>query len=336
MQTTTINLNDIKLSNEYLRLDTDVESLQKSIEKVGLINPLTINKQNELLAGARRYEAIKALGWQEVPVHVVDRESLEQELISIDENLVRKSLTKLEFEKCLNRGREIYEELNPVATKIDITIKELTPAEKKQAKIEEEEDQDSFAAVTAEKTGLSKSVIKGAIKRDELASDAVKKARSQGTLNASQTNEIIKLKKEEQEEVLPLIADKTVKEVKRIIDAVKSGGVSAGHEESDKLVPMPKEYQSVKNLTKRLNKNLSRILLEELSYEGEEKNIILKEVRKLKDNLDLFFKLDQAESSYSHHQTDDSGHEDSDSTRDQDFNPAYIAETHESVSQPEA
>ena len=155
MQTTTVNLNDIKLTNQYLRLDTDVESLQKSIEKVGLINPITINKDNELLAGARRFEAMKALGWTEAPVHVVDRQSLEQELISIDENLVRKALTNLEFEKCLNRGREIYEELNPVATKVDVTVKEMTPAEKKQAKIEEDEDQDSFAAVTSEKTGLS-------------------------------------------------------------------------------------------------------------------------------------------------------------------------------------
>jgi len=119
-----------------------------------------------LLAGSRRFQAITELGWKEVDAHVVDRDVLQQELISIDENLVREPLNKLELEKCLNRGREIYEQLNPDANKIDIS-----------------------------KTGLSKSVIKSAIKRDALAADSVKQARSQGELNASQTNEIIQLDK---------------------------------------------------------------------------------------------------------------------------------------------
>lgn len=286
-----MNLSEIKLSSEYLRLDTDVDSLKKSIEKVGLINPLTVNTENELLAGARRYQAVTALGWEEVPVHVVDRQTLEQELISIDENLVRTPLDKLEFEKCLNRGREIYEELNPLANKIEVSARDLTPEEKKKEKELEEQDQDSFAAVTAEKTGLSKSVIKGAIKRDALASDAVKAARRAGTINASQTNEIIKLDKEVQERILPVIADKTVKDAKKIITAAKSGGMDAAIEESENIIPLPKEYANLKNLAKRVNKNLSRILLEELAYEGPELKSINKEVFKLKENLDTYFRM---------------------------------------------
>ena len=323
MQTTTISISDIKLSSKYLRLETDVESLKRSIEKVGLINPLTINKENELLAGARRFKAIETLGWSEVPVHVVDRKSLEQELISIDENLVRKPLAGLEFEKCLNRGREIYEELNPLANKIDVkqTDEGLSSEEKKKLKEEEEADQDSFAAVTAEKTGLSKSVIKSAIKRDALASDNVKNARSLGTLNATKTNEIIKLDKNEQDEILPLIADKTVKEAKKIITAVKNGGIEAAYEEEKRIIPLPKEYVAIKNLSKRLNKNLSRILLEELSYEGEEKALIQKEMYKLKENLDHYFKLTQTE----YHSNDEVNDEE---VKDQEFNPEYM-ESHD-------
>mgnify|MGYP002332047964 FL=1 len=286
-----MNLSEIKLSSEYLRLDTDVETLQKSIENVGLINPLTINNENELLAGARRYQAVTALGWTEVPVHVVDRQTLEQELISIDENLVRSPLDKLEFEKCLNRGREIFEELNPLVNRVDLTIKDLSTEEKKAEKELEEQDQDSFAAVTAEKTGLSKSVIKGAIKRDALASEAVKQARRVGDINASQTNEIIKLDKDIQERILPVIADKTVKEAKKIIAAAKTGGFDAAIEESDNIIPLPKEFANLKNLSKRVNKNLSRILLEELVYEGPELKSINKEIFKLKENLDTYFRM---------------------------------------------
>ena len=95
--------------------------------------------------------------------------------------------------------------------------------------------------MTAEKTGLSKSAIKSAIKRDELASEVVKKARGEGELNASQTNEIIKLEKQTQEQVLPLLANKTAKETRKIVLAAKNEGVSAAVEESEKIVPMPPE-----------------------------------------------------------------------------------------------
>lgn len=291
MQTTTINIDEIKLNSEYLRTETDVDTLKSSIENIGLINPLTINKENELLAGARRYTALKELGITEVPVHVVDRQSLEQELISIDENLVRKPLDKLEFEKCLNRGREIYEELNPTATKVEVEKFATTTEEKKLEKAQEEQDVDSFAAVTALKTGLSKSVIKGAIKRDALASDQVKKARRLGTLNASQTNEIIKLDKDIQEKILPMIADKTVKEAKQIITAAKRGGIEEANQEIETMVPLPAEYAHLRNLSKRLNKNLTRILLEELAYDGKESDSIMKEMRKLQENLEHFFKM---------------------------------------------
>ena len=289
MELATRKLTDITTKSEYLRIKTDVDTLKKSIEKVGLINPITINKDNELLAGARRFQAISELNWDEVPVHIVDKDVLEQELISIDENLVRSPLSNLEFEKCLNRGREIYEELNPTAIKVDISNKDLNTENRQKLKEQEKLDTDSFAAVTAEKTGLSKSVIKSAIKRDALASNSVKKARGMGELNASQTNEIIQLDKDVQEEVLPLISDKTVKEAKLIIKAAKQGGIDAALEETEKLIPLPKEYTLIKSPLKRVNKNLSRILLEELKYDGPEQQQINKEMRELKENLERYF-----------------------------------------------
>ena len=38
---------------------------------------------------------------------------LEKELVSIDENQVRKDLSKLEIESHLRRAKEIYQQLNP-------------------------------------------------------------------------------------------------------------------------------------------------------------------------------------------------------------------------------
>ena len=59
-----IGVAEIKLDSEYLRVDTDVETLKKSIASVGLIHPLTVNQDKQLLAGARRLQALRELGWK--------------------------------------------------------------------------------------------------------------------------------------------------------------------------------------------------------------------------------------------------------------------------------
>ena len=188
-------LNDLKATNAYLRLGTDVTELEKSIKTIGLIAPLVISPDNVILAGARRYQAMLNLGFTETPVMVADLSALESELVSIDENLVRKDLTKIEIEGHLRRAKEIYQALNPhedsapIVTKnaddesIEI-VKEVLPAEK-------------FLNMVSEKTGLSPKQIHEAINRDELASSTVKEARKNGELSLSQTNEIVTLKKSE-------------------------------------------------------------------------------------------------------------------------------------------
>ena len=291
MNITTRKIADIKLESEYLRTDTDVSALKKSLASVGLIHPVTVNGKDELLAGARRFQAAKELGWVELPVHVVDRSDLEQELISIDENLVRTALGPLELEQYLNRGREIYESLHPDANKVTLSTEPLSAEEKARQKEEEEADEDSFAAITADKTGLSKSVIKGAIRRDALASEAVKRARSEGELNATKTNEIIKLDHEDQERILPLVADKTAKETRRIVAAAQEGGIEAAVEESESFVPLPREYSQLISPVRRANRSISRILVEELRYEGPEQRKIHNELIALKNNLIQFFEL---------------------------------------------
>lgn len=289
-------LSDIKLKSEYLRTDTDVTTLKKSVENVGLIHPVTINEDDELLAGARRFQAVRELGWDEIPVHVVDQDTLIQELISIDENLVRAPLGKLEVERLLNRGREIFETLNPTASKVDLSAEDLSPEEKQQLKEKEDNESDSFTAVTSEKLGLSKSVIKGAIKRDALASEAVKQARGQGELNATTTNEIIRLDKKAQEKILPLVANKTAKETRRIVAAAKKGGIQAAIEESEKTAPLPREYQQMISPLRRVSKSITRILAEELRYEGAEQGKINKELMELKNKLEQYFEMVGSES----------------------------------------
>ena len=50
----------------------DLRTLAESISEVGLLHPVVVTPEGRLIAGQRRLEACRTLGWTEVPVTVVD------------------------------------------------------------------------------------------------------------------------------------------------------------------------------------------------------------------------------------------------------------------------
>ena len=51
---------------------SNIDDLVDSISEVGLLSPLIIDKQNQVISGNRRLAAIKTLGWEKVSVEVAD------------------------------------------------------------------------------------------------------------------------------------------------------------------------------------------------------------------------------------------------------------------------
>jgi len=259
-------LNELKATNPYLRLGTDVTELEKSIQTLGLIAPLVISPDNVILAGARRYQALLNLGHTEAPVMVVDRNSLEKELVSIDENLVRKDLSKMEIESHLRRAKAIYQELNPepVVTQSSIeTTEEKQEEEKKKVVLPAEK----FLHMVSEKTGLSPRQIHEAINRDEMAAPVVKEARLNGELSMSQTNEIIKLNKEDQQEAIEHIKDLPVREIKKFVKLAKVQGVQEAISATPNL-PHQKEFLEIDMGLKKLIKRLKQLQIEGIIMES--------------------------------------------------------------------
>lgn len=281
-------LSELKATNPYLRLGTDVSDLEKSIQTLGLIAPIVITPDNVILAGARRFQALSNLGYTEAPVLVVDKNPLETELVSIDENLVRKDLSKIEIESHLRRAKEIYQDLNPEPEVIEETVTTETKTEVKKVVLPAEK----FLNIVSEKTGLSPKQIHEAITRDEMASPVVKEARKNGELSLSQTNEIVKLNKDEQKIAIDHIKELPVREIKKFVKIAKVQGV----EQAIKATPNDpnqKEFLEIDSALKKLVKKMKQLQLE-----GIELNDFPEDTQKLFQELMSFSTGEEVSSHY--------------------------------------
>ena len=79
--------------------DEKIEELSRTIHTHGVIQPIVVRpfgEQYEIIAGERRYRAIKKLGWPEVPAIVRNLNDKETASIALIENLQREELTAIE------------------------------------------------------------------------------------------------------------------------------------------------------------------------------------------------------------------------------------------------
>lgn len=68
---------------------SSIEELMESITQVGLLQPLIIDTNNQIISGNRRFESIKRLGWEEVDVIEREVKEGEEELLLIHYNKQR-------------------------------------------------------------------------------------------------------------------------------------------------------------------------------------------------------------------------------------------------------
>ena len=63
---------EIKVGPRFRKDAGDLSSLKQSIQEVGLLHPIIVDSENNLIAGLRRLKAVEMLGWKTVEVHIIN------------------------------------------------------------------------------------------------------------------------------------------------------------------------------------------------------------------------------------------------------------------------
>jgi ParB family chromosome partitioning protein len=93
-----VPLDDIIVKKRIRKDMGDIIALADSMKHYGQMNPIVLNSRNHLIAGGRRLEAARYLGWRTISAVVIDvDETLSMLEYEVEENLQRQNFTSEEL-----------------------------------------------------------------------------------------------------------------------------------------------------------------------------------------------------------------------------------------------
>ncbi|MGG9999719.1 ParB/RepB/Spo0J family partition protein [Pseudovibrio ascidiaceicola] len=245
-----------------------IEVLASSLDELGLKEPIVVrevkhgrSKQIELVAGAHRLAAAAKLGWEEIPVSLVEASDLEARLIEIDENLMRRELNPLDRAIFLNERKLVHEEMYP-ETKHGGDVKSAEFKEKNQmANLATR-----FSKAAADRTGLSERSIRRAVSIiSKLSPDVIELVRETGLAESGKELEALAKKEPAaQRAILSVIADGTAQKVSQaeVLLSMKSSMAPVSEEE--------KAFRTLLASWNRLGRKRRRSFLDALGLEASD------------------------------------------------------------------
>jgi len=106
-----IPISDIKVKKRIRKNMGDINALADSMKRFGQICPIIITRKNILIAGGRRLEAARLLGWRTINAVISEIPAgLSQLEYEVEENFQRRDFSKEEAE---DAARKIHRMQNP-------------------------------------------------------------------------------------------------------------------------------------------------------------------------------------------------------------------------------
>jgi len=106
-----IPIKDIIVRKRIRKDMGDIEALAESLKHYGQISPIVISPKNVLIAGGRRLEAAKYLGWRSINAVISESSSeLARLELEVEENMQRRDFN---MEEVAEATKKIYRLQNP-------------------------------------------------------------------------------------------------------------------------------------------------------------------------------------------------------------------------------
>lgn len=250
-----VNPTDVIVKNNF-REHFDIEDLKQNMAANGLLQPIVITIDKELVAGERRLRAARELGWEKIDCVVRDFETdTAQTAAGIFENMKRESYTKSEEMKALAWLDEHWKESGKVTTKAD------TGRGKKK-----DSGSLSFAEKVAKETNQSVSAVKEKTRIGKRMTSKVAKAIDKGEITQKQAEQIVRLENsEEQDAVLEQAKGKPLEVTKLLVAR------EIGFEDTEATKYTNKLLADLKRYGNGLGRTLVRIVNDDIVFHGLQK-----------------------------------------------------------------
>lgn len=139
-----VRIVDVKIGSRTRKELGDIDSLAKSIEEIGLLHPIVVTPDMQLVVGRRRIEAYKRLKRKAIPAIVADNQVdvMVRLLAESDENTCRKDFTpsesvaigkhvaKLERPRAIKRQEESTSKAGKASGKARANARDICPSVK--------------------------------------------------------------------------------------------------------------------------------------------------------------------------------------------------------------
>ncbi len=188
--------------------------LEQSMAELGLLHPILIDQDKNLIAGLHRLEAAKRLKWTEIECNVRDFAKLQAEIAEIDENIVRVALSPTEMCDLFLYRKELYEALHPETKAGAAQAAGMNRAVGNNVDCKMQTTSPSFVRDTAEKLGVHPSTV---ARQVQIAKNLTPKAkeilRENTSVSKSELLKLSRLEPGQQEEAAAMLASHTIQSV---------------------------------------------------------------------------------------------------------------------------
>ncbi len=99
-----VEIGSIRVRKRIRKELQDIDQIADSMNRFGQLHPITITRRKTLIAGLRRLEAARSLGWSTIEATVIAHDTKAARLeLELEENLQRCPLKREELESALEQ-----------------------------------------------------------------------------------------------------------------------------------------------------------------------------------------------------------------------------------------